>query len=67
LGFSVQFGGIGELSVGHAGGVGELPLLLPFLVENSCPPPRRSLPFGSLGLVGLLLSSLDGGWVVVVP
>jgi hypothetical protein len=46
LGFSVQFGGIGELSSGHAGGVGELPLLPPFLVADSPPPicPRRSLP-----------------------
>ena len=38
LGFSVQFGGIGPLS-GHAGGVGELSLLLPFLTVN--PPGLR--------------------------
>jgi hypothetical protein len=42
LGFSVQFGGIGELSSGHAGGVGELPLLA-LLVDNSCPPIGRDL------------------------
>src|SRR5919197_3264705 len=35
LGFSVQSGGIGELSVGHAGGAGELSLLPRFLVVNS--------------------------------
>ena len=40
FGFSVQFGGIGELSVGHAGGVGELSLLLPFFVVNPCPPSK---------------------------
>jgi hypothetical protein len=44
FGFSVQFGGIGELSVGHGGGVGELSLLLlPFLAVNSCPPPSKLL------------------------
>jgi hypothetical protein len=69
FGFSVQFGGIGELSVGHGGGVGELSLLFRFLAVNSsplCGSSPKILPFGSLGFVGLLLlSSLDGGCVVV--
>ena len=44
-----------------AGGTMQIEALL---IANSCPP-RRSSPFGSLGFVGLLLSSLDGGCVVV--
>ena len=40
FGFNVQFGGIGPLS-GHAGGVGELSLLLPFLDADSPPPPTN--------------------------
>jgi hypothetical protein len=47
LGFNVQFGGIGELSSGHAGGVGELSLLPPFLVAD-CPPPPPICPRRSL-------------------
>jgi hypothetical protein len=41
FGFKVQFGGIGELSVGHGGGVGELPFLFP---ASSPACPNRLLP-----------------------
>jgi hypothetical protein len=41
FGFSVQFGGIGELSVGHGGGVGELPFFFP-VSSPACP--NRLLP-----------------------
>lgn len=41
FGFSVQFGGIGELSVGHGGGVGDLPFFFP-VSSPACP--NRLLP-----------------------
>ena len=61
---------MGPLS-GHAGGVGELSLLVFFfLAVNSCPlcgsSPKIS-PFGSLCFKGLLLSEGGGSCVVVVP
>jgi hypothetical protein len=64
FGFSVQFGGIGELSVGHGGGVGEFSLLFRFLAVNSSPLCGSSpmmLPFGSLGFEGLLSLVVDDG------
>jgi hypothetical protein len=69
FGFNVQFGGIGELSVGHGGGVGELSLLFFFLAVNSSPLCGSSpmvLPFGSLGLEGLLSLVDDGGGFIPI-
>jgi hypothetical protein len=54
FGFSVQFGGIGELSVGHGGGVGELPFFFP-VSSPACPNRLLPLLFCCLDCTLLLL------------